>query len=259
MKYVGTISMENWNEDGLKHVFKSLDGHELYAGREVGRSGFKHYQFAMDCGGDLEQYNSENSCGWHIEPCISWESAVNYCRKTGNYLYIGNSIEEREWNKIRGRRPLKIWTDIIKSVNRAGDRTVTVWIDRKGSSGKSTLGYILKRRGCALSIPRLDQHGARMAEYVTMNYDNEPLIILDLPRAEHLTTEHTAVLEDIKDGNLSTGKYQGSTKLIRGVKVLVYTNQWIPNDTYNSLSHDRWDINVIQEDGTPKHIETKKG
>lgn len=247
MKYVGTISSDLWNEDGIKQVFRSVDGHELYAGREVGKNGYKHYQFCMDCGGDLEEYNSKNSLGWHIEQCVSWSDAVNYCRKTGNYLYIGDSIEEREWNRIRRRRPLPIWSNIVNSVLHQNDRQITVWIDRKGNAGKSTLGYIMQRRGCAMSIPRLDQHGSRMAEFVTMNYDNERVIILDLPRAESLTVEHTAVLEDIKDGNLSTGKYQGTCKLIRGAKVLVYTNQWIPKDTYNSLSLDRWDIHVISD------------
>lgn len=250
MQYVGTISMENWNEDGLKHVFKSLDGHELYAGRETGRSGFRHYQFCMDCGGDLERYNTENSLGWHVEPCVSWNAAVNYCRKTGNYLYVGDSIEEKEWDKIRRRKPLSVWVHFTKSVLRAGDRTVTCYIDHKGSAGKSTYSYILKRRGVGMSIPRLDQSGNRMAEFITMNYDNERVIILDLPRAEKLTKEHTAVLEDVKDGNLATGKYQGTSKLIRGVKVLVFTNQNIPYDTWESLSKDRWDVHIINEDGT---------
>lgn len=260
MKYVGTISAELWNEDGLKHVFRNVDGHELYAGREVGKTGYHHYQFCIDCGGDLEEYNNKNSCGWHIEPCVDWESAINYCRKTGNYLYIGDSIEEMEWNKllklVRRRGYARPWINIINSLLHQNDRQITVWIDRKGSQGKSTLSYILQRRGCAIAIPRLDLAGSRMAEFITINYKNQRVIILDLPRAQYLEPEHCNVLEDVKDGCLATGKYQGFQKFIRGAKVLVFTNQYITKETYNSLSKDRWDIWKITEEHPEgiKHI-----
>lgn len=87
-----------------------------------------------------------------------------------------------------------------------------------------------------------------MNDYICMNYGNEEFIILDLPRKAKLTEEHTLVLEDLKDGTLSTAKYQGSKKFIRGVKVIVFTNNWIEPEVYKTLTKDRWDIHVIKSE-----------
>lgn len=253
MKYVGTISMEDWNEDGIKAVFKSLDGHELYAGRETGRGGFKHYQFALDCAGDLEQYGSANNLGWHIEPCIAWDKAVDYARKTGNYLYIGNSFEEREYQRLIRRPRLGIWFNIIRSVAAAGDRSITVWIDRAGGHGKSSLTYILVRRGKAILVPRTELHPGRMRDFICLHWSGERIIIVDLPRQQEVTPELCNILEDMKDGLMTSGKYGGDRKFMKGVRILVFTNNWVPKDAYESLSKDRWDTHIIDKDGT-EHV-----
>nr|QJQ37764.1 replication-associated protein [Cressdnaviricota sp.] len=104
MKYCATISRESIKEHQLVRLLNLLDLHEAYIGRETGNRGFQHYQCCIDCAGDLERFNREHNLGWHVETCISWECSKNYCRKTGNYRYVGDSIEEREFNRI-SRRP----------------------------------------------------------------------------------------------------------------------------------------------------------
>nr|WQA30190.1 MAG: rep protein [Cressdnaviricota sp.] len=103
MKYVATISQSSIKEHQLVRLLQLLDLHEAYIGREVGTRGFKHYQCCIDCGSDLHRFNTEHNLGWHIEDCISWNDSKNYCRKTDNYRYLGDSIEEREDNGIRAR------------------------------------------------------------------------------------------------------------------------------------------------------------
>lgn len=247
MKYVATISAEQWGIGTIKRVLRNLDCKEAYIGDESGSGGFHHYQCAFDCSGNLDEYIGKNSTGWHIEDCISWDDAVAYCRKTGNYHYIGNSIEEREYRTAISRPRKAIWDDFESSLRSQNDRQITVWIDTEGSSSKSTWAYIQCREGRALSIPRTESNGHRMNDYICMNYKNEQYIILDLPREETVTKEHTKVLEDLKDGNLSTAKYEGSRKFIRGVKVIVFTNNYIPNDVYKTLTKDRWDTHIIKK------------
>lgn len=248
MKYVATVSAEQWSKRQLIRVLKNLDLKEAYIGNEYGYGGYHHYQCAFDIGGDLNEYADKNALGWHIEDCVTWQDAVNYCRKTGNYTYLGSSREEREFRSAISRPRLPIWNDFESTLNSQNDRQITVWIDRRGSSGKSTWGYIMCRQGRAISIPRTESNGHRMNDYICMNYANEEMVILDLPRKKKLTEEHTEVLEDLKDGNLSTAKYQGTKQFIRGVKVIVFTNNWIEPEVYKTLTNDRWDIHVIKDE-----------
>lgn len=255
MKYIGTISRERWNEDGIKQVFNSLDGHELILGREIGKGGFEHYQFAMDCAGDLEQYNDLNNCGWHVERAVNWEQSVRYCEKDGRYLYVGNSIEEREYTRIKSRNTLPLWRSIIASLVRQNDREITYWCDKRGGRGKSTLVYILARRGILFPIPRAECDPKRILDYIAMNYKGERIIGLDLPRRQQLNWDWVEALEDIKDGLIASAKYQGNVRFIKGVRILVTANKYIPEGLYKELTEDRWDV----WDVTDKGVTHKRG
>lgn len=218
-------------------------------GRETGRSGYQHWQFALKTSSDLEDWNNRHGFGWHIENAVSWEKAVLYCRKDGRYFLVGNPPRaERMFFKYRVSKAFKPNRDqraILRELHNQNDRTIQVWIDRKGSSGKSTIGYLENIGGRWLSVPRTEQSGVKILDFVAMHYDGEKVVCVDLPRQKTLTPELCGVLEDIKDGQVYSGKYQGTKLFIRGIKIVVFTNQWIPKKTYESLSKDRWDIHVI--------------
>lgn len=244
MKYIATISKEQWNLGGIKRILSRLDAKEVYIGEERGKSGYEHYQCAFDLAGDLSEYVSRNSVGWHVEPCISWGDAIEYCRKDGRYHYYGNSIEEVEYRRIRTFGLSAYQQDIMESVQAGNDRTVTCWIDRKGSKGKSTLLYLQARNRKWLPIPRTEQTAVRIIDFVAKFYDNHEAIVLDLPRKKTVTESLCEALEDIKDGLIASAKYEGKIRFIRGVKILVFTNNEIPKKTLEALSSDRWDIHI---------------
>lgn len=248
MQYIGTIDRKRWSGRAVKCVLDRIDTEWAIVGREVGKDGYHHWQFAVDCSGDLERYNLDNNLGWHVEKCVSWEKSVRYCRKDGRYFLFGNPpTAERMYKRYRdGRFHLNsTQSDILRSVRRGNDRTVTVWIDRKGSAGKSTLLYLEEIGGRWLSVPRAEQSAVRIIDFIAQNYQEEKAICLDLPRDKTLTPALCGAIEDLKDGNVKSAKYQGTKLFIKGVKVVVFTNNWIPPKTYNSLSKDRWDIHVI--------------
>lgn len=251
MQYIGTISRQMWSGRAIRIVLGAVDLHWAIVGRELGKGGFDHWQFAVDCAGELESYVKQNDIGWHVEKCIDWNKAVRYCRKDGRYFLCGNPpSSERMYRAYKcGKFRLNtIQSEILRSIRHQSDRTITVWIDRKGSSGKSTLGYLEEIGGRFLSVPRTEQSAVKLMDFIAMHYDGEKVICIDLPRDRELTPALCGVLEDTKDGNVKTSKYQGTKVFIRGVKVVVFTNNYIPSKAYKSLSADRWDIHVIKEE-----------
>lgn len=161
MKYVGTISLDRWPKPAIKRMVQQLDLHEAILGWETGQSGYRHCQFAIDCATDLHEFNTKNQLGWHIEDCISWDDAVDYCRKSGCYTYFGDSREEPEFRRITGRGNTEFVADIERRLKNQNDRQITVAIDRIGSSGKSTNGYLHVRRGDWFAVPRLESEPRR--------------------------------------------------------------------------------------------------
>lgn len=242
MKYVCTISRASITEHQLVRLLQLLDLHEAYIGRETGTRGYEHYQCCIDCAGDLKRFVSEHQLGWHVEDCISWGASVEYCRKTDNYRYVGNSIEEREYNRIRYRPTNTVANTIQRHIDKQSDRAISICVDTKGGSGKSTYGYLCSRRGQFFVVPRTAETPVRIMDYIAIHYDNQPVIWIDLPRSRIVDKNLAECLEDIKDGLIASAKYEGCIRYIRGVKVLVTTNHWVEKSTYKLLSDDRWDV-----------------
>lgn len=242
MKYVATISRESIKEHHLVRLLQLMDLHEAYIGRETGKRGYRHYQCCIDCAGDLLRFNSEHQLGWHIENCVSWGDSVQYCRKTGNYRYLGNRIEEREFRRIERRPPSIVGKRIQQHIDKQNDREISICVDTIGGTGKSTYGYLHVRSGQWFTVPRTEETPVRIMDFIARHYDNEEVIWIDLPRTLKVDSRMAECLEDIKDGLIASAKYEGSIRLIRGVKILVTTNHWIEKEAYKTLSQDRWDI-----------------
>lgn len=242
MKYVATASMEKWSYGGVKRILSRLDVKHAVIGEEIGKLGYRHLQMAIDCSGDLESYASNNSLGWHIEMQRSWNDQIFYCRKGNNVHELGDLVELKEYYRIARRPPTYYQRAIESSLDHQNDRSVTVWVDPIGRKGKSTACYLLCRRGQALLVPRTEIQPKKITDFIGMHYDNHKIIWIDVPRKKRLLPEIAEALEEIKDGQIQTSKYEGSVTFLKGAKILVTTNQPIWNDTYEALTEDRWDI-----------------
>lgn len=74
-----------------------------------------------------------------------------------------------------------------------------------------------------------------------MEKERRPYVLIDIPRAAKVTDGLIEALESIKDGLLDDDRYSGTTINVRGVKVLVMTNNKIEN--LSKLSRDRIFVN----------------
>jgi len=113
-------------------------------------------------------------------------------------------------------------------------REILFVVDEPGNAGKTYLGRFLLRTREKVQIIR----AGKTADMALCYKITTKLLIVDVPREK---TEHLqyAFLEQVKDGILSSPKYQSETKMFPTPHVLVFMNE-SPSET--ALSADRYRI-----------------
>lgn len=113
-------------------------------------------------------------------------------------------------------------------------RKVLFVVDERGNSGKTYLGRFLLGTREKVQILR----AGKVADMALAYKITTKLLVVDVPRekGEHL---QYSFLEQVKDGILSSPKYQSEIKMFPPPHVLVFMNEE-PN--MNSLSEDRYHI-----------------
>ena len=105
------------------------------------------------------------------------------------------------------------------------DRTI-IWIcDPTGGIGKTFLSKYLYSRGAFVICP------SRGTD-VMYAYNNETIIVYDIPRSADEAYCNWGVLEKLKDGILFSGKYEAATKYrASNCHIVVFSNQEPPSDS----------------------------
>lgn len=242
--FIGTISGAENTLGFIKTVFRHLDTKRYVIGLERGRTGYEHYQYAVSCAGDLREYVDANNLGWHVETAVS-DGIWDYCAKEGRVHRYPYTHVDRERDRIRTFKQNIYQRNIVESLETQSDRNITVWIDREGGHGKTVLWLLGIQERWVLPVPRSKIRPGRISAWVCDAWDGEQVIWLDLPRNRTLDEEIAGELEEIKDGVAFDDRNHARYKIIRGTKILVTTNNWIPKAVYKALTEDRWDIHVM--------------
>lgn len=100
------------------------------------------------------------------------------------------------------------------------DARTIYWVcDPSGGSGKTTFATYLVRNHNAIIL-------AGKAQDMFYAYDNEPIIVIDIPRADTLEYINYGAIEKLKDGVFFSGKYNSCLKLREHqAHVLVFSNE----------------------------------
>ena len=128
----------------------------------------------------------------------------------------------------------------LKRLRTQNDRQVDVWYDPIGNRGKSWLAGHLYEKGKACVVPRDWTQASEITNYLIHNYNDEGIIVIDIPRESPIPKGFYACVEMIKDGLIASTKWEGKMRNIRGVKILILTNKKLDAD---GLSKDRWRFN----------------
>lgn len=224
-----------------KHVWLSLqdwlqeqDSHKWVVAKETGKGGYRHIQarFAVaELKDERWDEVKRRFPGAHIEEASNnWE----YERKEGRYLTSEDTPE------IRQQRFGKLWPTqklAISILESTSDREIMVWVSHEGNEGKSWLVGHLYEVGKACIVPPTIDTVKGMMQWVASAYRGEPYIVIDIPRSWKWSEQLYVAIESIKDGLVYDTRYTARLKNIRGVKVMVMTNN---DPKLDKLSIDRW-------------------
>ncbi len=173
-------------------------------------------------------------------PTRNVSASIEYCQKETK-IYTNLDLENfSEYDQIEWRGWQK---DIIDKISKpcSDDRKINWLYDKKGGTGKSYLTKYLMRVENALVVDGkktdiFHQIAKRKEEGIAV-----PLVIIDVPRASFSNISYSAI-ECIKNGFISSGKYEGGQYTFKSPHVIIFANT--PPDK-KKFSKDRWNIQKI--------------
>jgi len=247
----------------LQYIWKN-DIKKWIIGAEEGRGGYKHWQIRMEARDDFFYFEEVKipyidrrgivqctkdkvKAGWiaqeipeaHVEECSdTWD----YETKEGRFIASWDTPEVRKlrFGKMRWHQECAV--HLVELTN---DREVVVWYDPNGNSGKSWLCGHLYETGKAYYLPpTLTSVQSMLQTMASLAWEDRKAgrpprryVIIDLPRSWKWSKELYCAIETIKDGLIMDPRYSARPIDIRGVKVLVLTNE---EPKLDHLSSDRW-------------------
>lgn len=203
-----------------------------------------------------------------IQSCTSRDEAINKFCTTENGRLIGSNVNvvERLFNERNKEEyepeitELFNWQKWLIKKSKTRNNREIIWIyDPVGGGGKTMFGKYIqhKKMGVYLSGSGNGQnHVAQYAAKMKSIGENLEWWIINMTRAQENNETIYGVLESLKDGIMTSTKYEGTNLLMRSPCVTVMANS-LPKKS--RLSADRWTIVRISNDKGKKCFEIAKG
>lgn len=164
-----------------------------------------------------------------IIECTTWldvlkidgiDRRLNYAREVYNNRPLEKmpEIEPRKWQK-----------KLMKILDEEPDDRSIIWIyDKTGGAGKTYLTrYLAHNKDAFVCTPSKGQD-------IFYAYNNQKIIIYDIPRCIDEQYVNWGTLEKLKDGIVFSGKYNSTTKFRKGnCHLVVFSNHKPPEDKFS--------------------------
>lgn len=178
----------------------------------------------------------------HIEPAIHWEptksvkASIEYCTKyktrSGKIYSYGIDIP----TPIEVDEPYGWQLEVMKIIKDKPDKRSIYWFyEPVGNMGKTTLCKYLVVKHNALMLTGKSND---MYHMLSKHTDKRALIIVDVPRSTQDYINYGAI-EQIKNGLVFSGKYDGCQLVFNCPHVIVFSNEY---PDVSKMSTDRWKI-----------------
>lgn len=177
----------------------------------------------------------------HWEGTKSVSGSIAYCQKS-NTKYgrvFSNGIELEE--EVEIDEPYGWQLEVLDILKSKPDRRKIHWFwEPDGNVGKSSLTkyLVVKHKALILNGKSNDMFHA------LSKVKTKKIIIVDCPKSNFDYMNYGAI-EQIKNGLIFSGKYDGGQIVFNIPHVIVFANEE-PN--YDMMSHDRWDVHRIRID-----------
>lgn len=244
------FTLNNYNNTSTSSMIGLLNSKKylFIIGKEVGESGTPHLQGYIEFGKPVNFRTIQRLIpGAHIEKAKGDRTSnIKYCSKDGDFeSTFPVPLEERclmRYDNVTWKPWQKDVIDLYLAD--PDERTVHWIVDSTGNNGKSFLTkYLtLKYQILVASGKKADvfhQVAKRLED--KDNPKEFKMVILDIPRhqADYI---NYGLLEELKNGLIMSGKYEGGTFAFLPVHVLVMAN--IAPDE-EKFSKDRWNITYL--------------
>lgn len=216
---------------------------------ETGENGTPHLQGAISLKKkmritEMKKINEKI----HWEGTNNEEAAKKYCMKeesrTGNqWKYEKKKMFTRSFSKHDELKPLK---EVISLIEQEPDKRTINWIwSEEGAVGKTSTAAFIEHNYEGVCVA--NGKGADIKNQVINHIEREDLdcMIVTIPRsAQEYIGGLYGVLEEIKDGLIYSGKYEGGFANIEHPHVIVMCN-FKPD--MSKMSKDRWNVVEIKK------------
>lgn len=247
------FTLNNWTEEEYTKILSychesSID--KWVIGKEVGENGTPHLQGYIKGKNVIRMSTLKKICHrWHLEISKgSPEDNFGYCSKDRDFTSGGfettaplrEIIKKRIIDKKYKNIMWKDWqTKVLNIVKKEPDsRTINWFWEPNGNVGKSFLCKYLKlTRKCVIADGKKDNVLHQICKMLDENIEPE-IVVLDIPRHGKDYMNY-GLIEQLKDGCIYSGKYEGGECIIDDVHVIVFAN-FEPD--LEKFSADRWNV-----------------
>lgn len=252
-RYVFVIN--NYNDEILNKAKNYLisKSQEYIIGLEVGASGTKHIQGYVEFKNQINVkciYDNITNKMWITKAKGSKKENYNYCSKDNKYYTnmnfktfqekLNDKILNEEYENVQWRPFQKEILDLIDT--KPDHRKIHWYYNQDGNNGKSYLfKYInLTRNDVIIADGKKDNILYEVSKLIE-NEIEPRIIILDIPRT-HKDFVNYSLIEQLKNGCVQSGKYEGKKCLFR-IPHIIITSNYEPS--YSAWSMDRYCVKEI--------------
>lgn len=233
------FTLNNYASEQIEHieqVFKHETKWYVFQ-EEIGKEGTPHLQGTLCL--KERQRMTQLKC---IDQCIHWEptksvkASVVYCTKkdtsTGKIYSYGIELPK----EIDVIEPSGWMLQVMDMIKLPPDKRTIHWFwEPTGGCGKTSLAKYLVVKHNALMLTGKSND---MYHMISKFPNKRSLFIVDCPRSQQDYINYGAI-EQIKNGLIFSGKYDGCQLVFDCPHVIVFANT--PPE-FDKMSYDRWDV-----------------
>lgn len=246
------FTYNNYNTTRLQAIIQKCTerSYKFSIGEEVGESGTPHLQGYIEFKSPVRWNTAVRLLpGAHIEKAKGdRQSNLAYTRKDGKWhSNFPLTLEEqvlKEYDSVEWYDWQKQVLDLHQQV--PNTRDIHWFIDNVGNSGKSFLARYMSLKHKILIASGKKADVLHQVAKRLENKDNPEtfqMVILDIPRHQQEFTNY-GLLEELKNGIIVSGKYEGGTFVFPIPHVVVFSNS---EPDLSKFSQDRWKIHRMEE------------